>query len=316
MVENQDGRRDARLWVVGSLNIDYSIVTSRFPFPGETVEGLALSKMPGGKGANQAVAAGLSGAPVSMIGALGNDDSASTILASLTNAHVDVERIQRVDGLSGTAMIVVNSEGENQIVVYPGSNSLLDVGWVCDSLSRAVREDFVSGVLEIDAEVIRSAFSVAQQSGATTCLNFSPFLERAVDLLSLTDILVVNEGEALQILGMGRYQALESSDLIKLATLGPRTVIVTRGGKESLAIFTGQGDSVDRIPSVQVETVDTTGCGDAFFGHFLGRLACGDSEREAAVSASVAAGLAATHVGAQASYPSLEEVQRVLSSVG
>lgn len=292
--------------IVGSLNADLVVRTDRFPAPGETVRGSALSTLPGGKGANQAAAAALLGGDVTMLGAVGGDAHGELLLASLTDAGSDVSQVRVVDGVAtGTAMITVDAHGENTIVVSPGANDELSVDDIEGSESFGDRA--VLGLcLEIDLGVVAAAAGRAHAAGATVLLNLSPYAAVPADLLAVTDVLLVNEHEASLLLSVDVESATPWAVAAAFADHGIRRAVITRGGEGSLVF---DGDEVSTVAAVAVTAVDTTGCGDAFMGALAVRLAAGDGLADAAGFAAAVGAFAATKEGAQSSYPTLAELE-------
>lgn len=280
--------------VVGSLNADLVVRTERFPQPGETLHGSDLAILPGGKSANQAVAAGRLGGTVRMIGAVGDDGNGTLLRESVASAGVDTTRVAVRQGVAtGTAVITVDAAGENTIVVSGGANATLTPE---DLPADAFDGAGVLGLcLEVSLDVVLAAARAGHAAGATVLTNLSPFGAVPQELLDLTDVLLVNEHEA--------------------AALGDHGVarsIVTRGGA-GCVVHDGDADPVE-VAAVRVDPVDTTGCGDAFTGAVALRLDVGDSLVEAARYAVGVGAYAATKPGAQASYPTTSELESFLRS--
>ncbi|GIT81349.1 ribokinase [Leifsonia sp. LS1] len=297
-----------RILVVGSLNADLVVQTAAFPRPGETVTGGDLSTGAGGKGANQAVAAGRLGGAVSLVGAVGADAHGELLRASVAGAGVDVSTVAvRDDAATGTALITVDAHGENTIVVSPGANGTLAPADLPDS---AVAGAAVLGLcLEVPEDVVVDAAQRARASGLTVVLNPSPFRAEARGLLPLVDVLLVNEGEAAALLGVAEDAAPgELRD--GFAALGVARAVVTRGA-DGCVVIDGAAAPV-AVPAVRVDAVDTTGAGDAFMGALLLRLADGDSLLDAARFAVGVGAFAASRAGAQASYPTSDALAAFL----
>ncbi|WP_182047667.1 ribokinase [Curtobacterium sp. ME26] len=280
--------------VVGSLNADLVVRTERFPQPGETLHGSDLAILPGGKSANQAVAAGRLGGTVRMIGAVGDDGNGMLLRESVASAGVDTTHVAVRQGVAtGTAVITVDAAGENTIVVSGGANATLTPE---DLPADAFDGTGVLGLcLEVSLDVVLAAARAGHAAGATVLTNLSPFGAVPQELLDLTDVLLVNEHEA--------------------AALGDHGVarsIVTRGGA-GCVVHDGDAEPVE-VAAVRVDPVDTTGCGDAFTGAVALRLDAGDSLVEAARFAVGVGAYAATKPGAQASYPTTSELESFLRS--
>ena len=269
-----------RVLVLGSLNVDLVTHVERHPQPGETVLGEGLERLAGGKGANQAVAAAAAGADVVMVGAVGDDDTGRAYVERLSRLGVDVGGLGVLpDQPTGTALIVVDSAGENTIVVAPGANAGVHEH-ALRTLAAIRPGDVLLTQLEIPLETVAEACRLAAKRGAQVVVNAAPYAALPADVLSLADPVVVNEHEA-------------------------RLLAETSGLPESLLVTFG-ADGVDwnglRLPAVEVpaeEVVDTTGAGDAFCGALAAALARGD-DRETALGSGLAAGAAAVrHQGAQ-----------------
>jgi ribokinase len=264
--------------VVGSVNLDIVARVERFPLPGETLTGATLSHFPGGKGANQAMAARRLGARVSMIACLGDDPAADEALANLRKEGVDLQNCRTLKGVStGTALILVSDEGENQIVVAPGANAVFS-----PEPLELPPVDAVIAQLEIPMEIVLAA---AQQSKGLFCLNAAPAKAVPQSVLELTDLLIVNELEA-------RAIGPQMSDFTGLlaTTYGSRGATLSRNGKE-----------IARAQPPQVQVVDTTGAGDAFTAALTVGLVAGMPPEEALQFACVVGALTTTRPGPQSS---------------
>ncbi|AXB42317.1 ribokinase [Amycolatopsis albispora] len=279
--------------VVGSANVDFLVDVPHPPGAGETVLGGDLRRSPGGKGANQAVAAARAGgADTTFVGALGRDEPAELLLTSLRDAGVRTELVERADAATGTALITVAPNGENTIVVAPGANSRLTLGPA--QADRIASAAVVLAQLEIPLDTVRAA-AAARRSGALMVLNAAPARELPDDVWNALDLLVVNEHEAAEL--AGSPEALLDRVPAAVVTLGGEGCLVLERGRESL-----------RIPGIRVEAVDTTGAGDTFCGVLAAALARRSGLAEAARLACVAAALSVTRRGAQAAVPSAAEV--------
>ncbi|WFR84388.1 ribokinase [Arthrobacter sp. Y-9] len=295
--------------VVGSLNADLTLYAERMPLPGETVLGTDFVIQPGGKSANQAVAAARLGADVRLIGAVGDDANGAMLLDSARNSGVDVAAVRRIDGVpTGVAGITVDAQGENSIVIVAGANGELSPQDVEQASSVFDGAAAVCLCLEVSQETVLAAAQAGRAAGASVILNLSPFAPIPADLVAATDILLVNAHEAGQLLGR-EAPAAEGEDWAAVAAAfaeaGFRRVLVTLGAQGVVVLDgAGSGDeaAIERIAATRIDPVDTTGSGDAFTGGLATRLAAGDSLVEAARYASVAAAHAATGRGAQASY--------------
>ncbi|MDF2050670.1 ribokinase [Arthrobacter sp. Cr_A7] len=313
--------KTGRIVVVGSLNADLTIYCERLPLPGETVHGNGFAVNPGGKSANQAVAAGRLGGRVSLVGAVGEDPNGDMLLASVAGAGVDVGHVRTSSEPTGVAVIAVDSHGENNIIISAGANGTLspaDVAEADDVLEGAA---VVSLCLEVAMETVVAAAQAGHDAGATVLLNLSPYAEVPAALAGLADVLLVNAHEAALFLGGGAsVPGAEATaaewDAVRerFAERGIRQVLVTLGSQGSVVLdsLAGPGARVTLIEPTKVDAVDTTGAGDAFTGAVAVRLAAGDALADAAAFASVAAALATTRKGTQAAYPEVTDVDRRL----
>lgn len=284
--------------VVGSANLDLVASTPRIPAPGETVTGGSYAEFAGGKGLNQSIAASRAGADVALVACVGRDPAAEHLLEVARLADVDTTHIDRCESLpTGRALIMVDDEAENSIVVVPGAND--EVTAASTPAGRVVLAQ-----LEVPAEAVVAAFGRARAEGALTMLNPAPAIDLPRELIGLTDIIVPNEHEVGLI---GEIDALLSA--------GVQTVIVTRGSRG--VSVTSNGSTRERdswtIPAIEVESIDTTGAGDAFCGCLAAGLARG-LELPAAVRRAVAAGALATTVrGAVPSLPTSAQIDELLA---
>jgi ribokinase len=296
--------------VVGSLNFDHVIAVERLPAAGETISGTGYLAVPGGKGLNQAATAARVGASVAMVGCVGDDPSGRLLLQVLSDEGISADLVRTLAGVpSGTALITVALGGVNTIVVAAGANaelSLADVDRARDVFGATA---VALAQLEVPLRSVVAAFAVARSSGVMTILNLAPAPgPLPQDLLSLVDVLVPNETEALAISGQGTPEEAASW----LVRQGCRAVVLTLGEKGALLARPGQGPIV--VPSYNVTAVDTTAAGDAFCGALAAGLASGES-LEAAVERGCAAGaIATTTMGALPSLPTAAQVSRVLGT--
>jgi len=291
--------------VVGSVNADLVVGVARRPAAGETVLGSDLATFPGGKGANQAVAAARLGARVSFLGRTGTDSFADFLRQNLGEQGVLTSQLLSVPGPSGVALITVDQSGDNSIIVAPGANARLTVQDVAAARAEFAAAAVVCAQLEIPLDAVVAAADLAAETGARFILNLSPAAEVPRALLAAADPLVVNEHEAAFLLGTSASRAPEEltwdGQARALLALGPRSVVITLGADGAYAAGAAGGT---RVPSPPVTVVDTTGAGDAFTGALAWRLSVGDSLPAAAALAARAGAAAVTARGAQGSYPS------------
>jgi ribokinase len=295
--------------VVGSLNMDVIVRVERLPVAGETVLGEDVVFAPGGKGANQAVAAARLGAQVALVGRLGRDAFGSQLRTGLRAEGVDDTWVSEGPEPTGVASIVVDRAGQNMIAVAPGANAALaDVASVLDRLTHA---DVVVAELEVPLGAVVSAAHWARQAQVPFVLNAAPARSDIHDLLPFVSLLIVNESEAGVLLGSAIHD--DASAARALLDRGPTNVVVTLGGRG--AVYT-DGPRVVHVAAPQVNVVDTTGAGDAFVGALAVQRAAGVPLEEAVRFACAAGGLACTQVGAQAAMPREREVLALLSEPG
>jgi ribokinase len=297
--------------VVGSLNADLTITTDRLPSAGETVAGRDFAIRPGGKGANQAVAAARLGSAVSLVGAVGDDAHGSMLGLAAGRDGIDTDAIVRItDASTGVAVIEVDARGENSIVVFPGANGRLAPHHVEQEADRLAAAAVVCLCLESPLETVLAAARLGRQGGASVVLNLSPFMEVPAGLLADVDLLLVNEHEAAQLLGSTDPTLDWGATARGFTARGVRNVVVTLGAQGSMVIQCGPESPpvLTPIPAVPTRVVDTTGCGDAFTGAVADSLARGEGLVAAARRAAVVAAMAAAAEGAQDSYPTLSEV--------
>ncbi|MEV0633430.1 ribokinase [Streptomyces sp. NPDC050619] len=296
---------DYDLLVVGSANADLVIGVERRPGAGETVLGSDLAVHPGGKGANQAVAAARLEARTALLARVGDDAHGRLLLDSQRAAGVDTVGVLVGGAPTGVALITVDPSGDNSIVVSPGANGRLTPQDVRAAASLFHASRVVSVQLEIPLEtVVEVVRNLAPDNRFV--LNPSPPRPLPQEVLAACDPLIVNEHEAKVILGEALVSE-EPEDWARiLLAKGPRSVVVTLGAEGSLV---ASGEGVTRIPSVKVDAVDTTGAGDAFTAALAYRLGAGASLAEAAAYASRVGAAAVTKRGAQESFPTVAEIE-------
>jgi ribokinase len=317
-----EARTAGEIVVVGSLNADLTIYCERLPLPGETVHGNGFAVNPGGKSANQAVAASLLGAEVHLVGAVGDDSNGEMLITSASGAGVHLGHVRTAPAETGVAVIAVDANGENNIIISAGANGTLspaDVAAAADVINGAA---VVCLCLEVSMETVLAAAQAGHDAGATVVLNLSPYTEIPQRLADLTDVLLVNAHEAAQFLGSAEIPGSDGDagdwEAVRLsfAERGLQQVLVTLGANGSVVLdsLADPGQQLVQIAPVKVRAVDTTGAGDAFTGAVAARLAAGASLAHAAAFASIAAALATTRKGTQFAYPDEDDVKRVLAS--
>ncbi len=298
--------------VLGSLNQDLVIRTERFAKPGETLLAGPFETHPGGKGANQAVAAARLGASVALIGAVGSDANGESLVANAEREGVDCRFVRRDAKLAtGVAVITVDARGENQILVAPGANASVGAGDVERARDAIERAKLVLAQLETPLEALERAFAIAARVRVRTLLNAAPARALPRELLASLDVLIVNRTEAETLAG----RAGEAGELAReLAASGPELVVVTLGALGALAFDRGSGRIVQR-EAFEVVAVDSTAAGDAFTAAFAVSLARGEALESALARAAAAGALACTKRGAQPSLPRAADVEECLVRV-
>jgi ribokinase len=302
-----------RVFVAGSINMDVVATADRHPRIGETIAGNAVLYFPGGKGANQAVAAAKLGAPTTLIGRLGRDAFGDELKAFLTAQGVDLTFVQQTaDAHTGTAIITV-ANADNTIIVVPGANAL--VGATDVQAPVFANGDIAVSQFEIPLPTVRAFFKRARAAGATTILNPAPAIEFDAEMLDLVDILILNESE----LGLLAKAELRDTDdqarfigaARSLQSNKDKIICVTLGKRGALALVDGQPMI---IPGSAVTAVDTTGAGDCFVGAVAAQLASENSIRDALHYANDAASICVQRMGAAPSMPTAAEVEATLST--
>jgi ribokinase len=292
--------------VVGSVNADLVVRVDRRPAPGETVLGSDLETHPGGKGANQAVAAARLGASVGILGRIGDDRHGEFLGEALRRDGVDLGGLLVTPGPTGVALITVGPDGDNSIIVSPGANGRMTEADVAAARPLLASARVVSLQLEIPMPVVLAAARTAAEAGARVVLNLSPATRVQPGLLRLSDPLVVNEHEAAFLLGSAGDGGGDPAERAgALLALGPRSVVITLGPDGAIV---ADGADVAHVPSPRSDAVDTTGAGDAFTGALSWRLAVGDHLATAARFAARVGATAVRAEGAQSSFPTLAEV--------
>lgn len=297
--------------VVGSANVDLIASVPVLPTPGETVLGTGLLRAPGGKGANQAVAAARAGSDVTFIGRLGNDEYGKALLQAMDSAGVGIERV-RIDPAhpTGIALITVDAGGENEIVVIPGANAEVSPEDVHAARNAIAASTSVIVQLEIPMGTVRYVANIASELDTRIILNAAPAQSIDPEILRNVDILVANEHEIASLTGMGvPIDPATSAGL--LTSTGVKAVVLTLG-TQGVVIVQADEPNVE-IPAFPVTAIDTTGAGDTFVGNLAHGLDTGRSLTEAARFASAAAALSVRKRGAQPSMPAGLETETFLA---
>ncbi len=303
--------KTGKLAVLGSINADHILNLTHFPRPGETVIGKQYQVAFGGKGANQAVAAGRSGADIAFIACVGDDDTGERIRQQLMNDRIDISPIEAVPGEStGVALIFVNGDGENTIGIHAGANAALTPVRVEQHQQVIADASALLMQLESPLESVLSAARIAHQHQTQVILNPAPAAALSDELLSLVDMITPNETEAQILTGVA---VNSDEDAARAAAVlhdkGIRTVLITLGSRGVWLSEQGEGQ---RIPGFRVEAVDTIAAGDTFNGALITALLEQRPMAEAVRFAHAAAAIAVTRHGAQPSVPWREEIDRFL----
>ena len=292
--------------VLGSINADLVSRSARLPQLGETVAGSAFAIYPGGKGANQAVAAAKLGAPVWMLGAVGDDAFAPMLIESLRSAGVDESRVARCTGTSGVALIHTSDAGENSIVVVAGANAEVTPDYVLSQREAIEGASALLLQLEIPIESVTLAASLARAAGVPVILDPAPARALPAQLLECVTWLTPNDSEARVLLDQQQHPDMAPA----LLASGAANLLLKRG-EVGATLATADGQ-VHSVPAFEVTAVDTTAAGDAFNAGFAVSLVQGADSRDAARFASAVAAISVTRAGAQPSMPTLAELEAFL----
>lgn len=289
--------------VVGSANMDLVAFTPRLPETGETLTGTSFVTIPGGKGANQAIAASRAGAPVRMVGAVGTDAFGDEVLGTLAAAGVDCSAVRRAEGPTGTAHINVDDQGQNTIIVIPSANGTVTA---LTEQERPVVEAAASVLLQLELplSVVTEAAQVGHAAGAEVVLTPAPAVPLPGELYEAVDVLVPNGGEAMRLTGEQEVRTAAKSLLRRVPA-----VVVTLGD-DGCALFTRDGDEL-QVPALDLPVIDTTAAGDTFAGALAVARAEGRDWPEALRWATAAAALSVGRRGASASAPDRAEIEKL-----
>lgn len=298
-----------KILVIGSLNMDMVIPVKELPQKGETILGGSPDYIPGGKGANQACAAGKLGGSVAMLGKVGRDEMGKALKANLAAAGVDVAHVEETpDAPTGMAVIYVSESGSNSIVVVPGANGLCGADYIEANEALIAAHDIIVLQLEIPYEAVFRAIRLAKKHRKLVVLNPAPAPDSLPEeVIASLDYFTPNETEMARIAGLpvgGVEEAVAAGK--KLVAEGVGTVLATLGEAGALLVTK---DQARVIPSLRVKAVDTTAAGDTFNGAFVTALAEGMDEAEAIAFGNKAAAISVTRKGAQTSIPTREEVE-------
>lgn len=293
--------------VVGSISMDLVAVSKKRPKAGETVIGEAFHTIPGGKGANQAVAAARLGANVAMVGAVGNDDYGTVVRKNLENERIFIDYVVPVtDRTTGIAHIVL-AEEDNSIVVVQGANALVNKSVVDRSKDLLVKADMVVLQLEIPLETVKYVLAICEEHNIPVMLNPAPAQVLSEEILEKATYITPNEHECRIVLDDF------TSPIEDLLAKYPNKLLMTEG---SNGVLFHNGTEIVHVPSIAVDVVDTTGAGDTFNGALAVALSEGETLQKAIRFANIAGGLSVTKLGAQGGMPTRDRVREVQVIVG
>lgn len=295
-----------KIVVIGSINMDLVTICERAPRGGETLLGKKFMQIPGGKGANQAVAMGKMKSPVSMLGKIGREGMGDILLDSMKKDGIDISNIEYCDETTGIAKIIVEENGQNRIIVVPGANYEVDSSYIDRHLDAIKNCDILVTQLEIPIETVKYSLKKAKEFGKITILNPAPATKLDEEIILNSDYIIPNETELELLSGMSitdEKSVINAADI--LLKKGVKGLIVTLGSKGCMYI-----SKVERkaFPAYRVKAIDTTAAGDSFIGGFVNGLASGLNFEESIDRGTKVAAISVTRIGAQTSIPTLEEV--------
>lgn len=295
-----------KIVVIGSINMDLVTICERAPRGGETLLGKKFMQIPGGKGANQAVAMGKMKSPVSMLGKIGREGMGDILLDSMKKDGIDISNIEYCDETTGIAKIIVEENGQNRIIVVPGANYEVDSSYIDRHLDAIKNCDILVTQLEIPIETVKYSLKKAKEFGKITVLNPAPATKLDEEIILNSDYIIPNETELELLSGMSitdEKSVINAADV--LLKKGVKGLIVTLGSKGCMYI-----SKVERkaFPAYRVKAIDTTAAGDSFIGGFVNGLASGLNFEESIDRGTKVAAISVTRIGAQTSIPTLEEV--------
>jgi len=297
----QGGEFQVKIGVVGSINMDMTVTAPRIPNKGETLIGDSVQYIPGGKGANQAVAMARLGAEVMMFGLVGADSFGAELIDNLKANNVSADYVKVQDGISSGMAFITVGEQDNTIIVVPGANAYVNRTYIDEISEKLLRCDMVVLQHEISLETVEYVVSICFDHGIRTILNPAPAFPVSEATIRKVTYLTPNEHEAALIFG-------ENQDVANLLKAYPEKLIITQGEKGVIAALkTGE---ILRVPARKAKVMDTTGAGDTLNGAFAVRISKGDELSDALKYANVAASLSTEKFGAQGGMPEYEEVEQ------
>lgn len=304
-----------KLVVLGSINADHILNIEQFPHPGETVIGKQYKVAFGGKGANQAVAAGRSGAEIAFIACVGADDIGERVRRQLASDRIDTQPIEAIaDSTTGVALIFVNAEGENVIGIDAGANAAVTPDYLARYQQKVIDADALLMQLESPLETVIAAARLAKQHHTQVILNPAPARELPEELLGMIDMITPNETEAQRLTGIAVDNDADAACAAQaLHDKGIATVIITLGSR---GVWLSENGNGKLVPGFKVQAVDTIAAGDTFNGALVTALLEGKIMADAVRFAHAAAAIAVTRPGAQPSVPWREEIDAFLQQQG
>ena len=296
--------------VIGSINMDLLVQSDEIPKIGETLVGNRLLQIPGGKGANQGVSIAKLGGEITFLGKVGNDAFGSLLIESMKDAGVDVDLIEKENLETGVALINVDKDGNNNIVVIPGANNLVDVEYIRKNKEVIKKSDAIVLQLEIPLDTVKEALRIAKDFDKLTILNPAPAYDLDDEIIQNIDILIPNEHE----LGrLSKVEIVDEASLIEASNIllnkGIREIIVTLGSK---GVFYINPDGYRLIDAYKVKAIDTTAAGDSFVGGFVKSYIEDRDIYKAIDRGQKTAALSVQRIGAQSSLPTREEVENFI----
>ena len=298
--------------VIGSLNMDTVIEVDALPKPGETINGLSINKFPGGKGANQATVLAKLGRSVSLIGKIGNDENGKELQRCLRANGVDLSNLGiSSDKATGSAFIVVDKNGHNQIIVSSGANAEVDVDYIQQNMECIKNARMLLMQYEIPVATVEFIIDFANRNKIPVVVNPSPFSQMTHTDIRQVDYLVLNESEAAAYLG-NDVTSIESAKeaVFQIFNFGVKHVVLTLGSQG--AVICDENGQIEHLPAMKVTAVDTTGSGDAFLGGFLTGILGQKTYRDAVGFANAVGAITVAKLGAQSSLPDMNEVTKFI----
>ncbi len=299
---------------IGSINTDISIKLKKTPAPGENEKAISVSVTPGGKGANQAVAASKAGAEVYIVGCVGDDDNGKKMLAALKSEKVNTDNVYCLKNVStSTAYIMVDGNGENAIVVDSSANMQLTSENLYENENLFKSADYCILQHEISLETVKTSLELCKKHNVPVFLNPSPLSENTVDYIDGVQYLIPNENEAAVLFKKNRYEDITNAEWqCFLNEHNIENVIVTLGS-EGCTLYSKKDTQPIHYPAKKMTAVDTTGAGDTFLGTFAASISMGNDVEKSIKFAQTAAGIVVTRRGTQCAMPSWDEISSVIS---